>query len=151
MDPLPRAPHCILHPFPRSPPSIRGVKHPFNQAISSPIYHRAFLRLNHRPPPPPRPLYKGRALPSSTAPLPALLHFSLGPSTAHTECLLRRFFTTIGRPPQCRLRPSEARDGLPVHPLPVHPSPVAPPLAGHHALEWPLGRAPSSSVASHCG
>jgi hypothetical protein len=109
MESLPRVPHRIPHPFPHPPPSIRGVKHNLNQAISSPIYHRSFLHLNHRPPPPPRPLYKERA-PSSSA---ASQHC---PGLARTERLLCHFFTTIARPPHCRSHPCEARDGLPVHP-----------------------------------
>jgi hypothetical protein len=66
--------------------------------------------------PTPRPLYKGRGPPFSTAPLPALLLFPPCPSTTRTERLHRHFFTAIARSPCRHPCPGEARDGLPVHP-----------------------------------
>jgi hypothetical protein len=67
-------------------------------------------------------------------------------SAARTERLLHHFFTAIARLPHCRPHPGEAWDGLP-----MHPSPRCAPLMGHRALERPLDRAPSSSVAGHGG
>jgi hypothetical protein len=69
MEPLLRALHRMRRLFPPPPLIISWIKHPLIRAISSPIYHWPFLRLNHRPPPPSRSLYKGRAPPSSIAPL----------------------------------------------------------------------------------
>jgi hypothetical protein len=90
-------PHRIRRLFPPPPLFIPWIKHPLNRAISSPIYHWLFVHLNHRPPPSPRPQYKGRASLPSTAPLPALLLFSPHPSAARTECLIHQFFTTVAR------------------------------------------------------
>jgi hypothetical protein len=93
---------CIQHPPAVSPPPlfIPRIKHHLKSSRSIPIYHRQFLRHNHRPPPPPRPLYKGRAPPSSTAHLPVLL-FSPRPRAACTKRHHHRLFTIIARSP-CR-------------------------------------------------
>jgi hypothetical protein len=93
-----RASHCICRSFPPPPLFIPQIKQPLNRVVSSPIYHQSFLHLNHWPPPPPQPLYIGRASPPSTAPLSAPLLFSLCPSAAHTKSFLRHFFTTIPSP-----------------------------------------------------
>jgi hypothetical protein len=75
-----------------------------------------FLPLNPRPSPPPRPLYKGRAPPPSTVPLPTLLLFSPHLSIVRTERLLCHFFTVVAQPPHYRPHPGEARAGIPVSP-----------------------------------
>jgi hypothetical protein len=100
MEPLPRALRHIHRPFPPPPLLIPWIKHHINRAISSPIYHQPFLHLNHRSPPPLRPLHKGRAPPSSIAPLPTPLLFLSCLSTAHTECFLLCFFSIIARSPR---------------------------------------------------
>ncbi len=61
--------------------------------------------------------YKRRATPPSfTAPLPALLLFSLCPSAARTQHLHCHFFTAITQSPRRHPCSDEARDGLPVLP-----------------------------------
>jgi hypothetical protein len=118
MEPLPQAPHCIPRTFPLPPPSICEAKHQLRVSHFIPINvgHSCTLITSRRPPP--QPLYKRRAPPFSTAPLPTLLLFSLHPSTTRTERLFHCFFTTVARPPRCRRRPGEAQGGLPMHPSP---------------------------------
>jgi hypothetical protein len=147
MEQRPRPPHCIPCPFPLPPPSIHRVKCQLRASHFIPINasHSSALITGHRNPP--QPLYKGRAPSFSIAPLPALLLFSPCPSTARTEGLLHRLFTTIAWPPHCRHRPGEARDGLPVHPSPH----CMPPPVGRRASERPLGRALLRSVAGQGG
>jgi hypothetical protein len=93
--------HRIPRPFPLPPPSTHGVKCQLRVSRFIPINanHSSALITGHHPPP--RHLYKGRAPPFSTAPLPALLLFSLCPSAECTERLLHHFFITIARPPHC--------------------------------------------------
>jgi hypothetical protein len=118
MGPLPWVLHHIRRPFPPPPLFIPWIKPHLNLSHFIPINAGHFSVLITSRHPPPQPLYKGRAPLFSTAPLPALLLFSPCPSTARTECLLRRFFTAIDRPPHYHQRPGEARGGLPVHPSP---------------------------------
>jgi hypothetical protein len=115
MEPLPRVPHHIPRPFPLPPLSIHRVKHQLRASRFSPISVGNSFALITGGCPPPQPLYKGRALSFSTAPLPALL-FSPHPSTTCTECLLHCFFTTVARPPRCCPISSERPVEFPVRP-----------------------------------
>jgi hypothetical protein len=149
------APSTTQHLPAISPPPllIPRIKHHLKSSHFIPIYHRPFLCLHHRPPPPHRPLYKGRALPSSIAPLPVLLLFSPHTSATCTERHHHRLFTIVTRSPLCRPRLGEARDGFPMQPPfqcttadePPCPGEAAKPSSGE-----PLQPAMAQSTVDQC-